>query len=172
MILSLSKKLLDFGADVEAAGLDGRTSLLHVARTNNPSFAKILLQYGADLNATSAANQTLLTTAIINNSHNVLRLLLDHWSEYSECPRLKGTQLLDIAAVYGDVEALQILANYHFRIEYDREYSLRDFVERLKNRYDFSEKLVLAFEDLLAVMNMEPQDALDDDDLMEKGYSR
>lgn len=165
------KTILDFGADIEAAGHDGRTSLLHVARTDNSSFAMILLEHGANLNATSAADQTPLTTAIINNSHNVLRSLLDRWSEYSECPRLKGPHLLQIAAMYGDIETLQILAKSdHVRMKYDREYSLGNFVGRLQNRYDFSEKLVLAFEDLLAVINTVPQNGLYEEDLMEKGF--
>ena len=164
------KTLLDFGADTESAGVDGRTCLIHVARTDNASFAMLLLEYGADLNAISASNQTPLTTAIINNSHNVLRLLLERWSEYSECPRLKGPHLLQVAALYGDVETLHILAQTdHFRLMYDKDYSLGDFAERLKDRHDVSEKLILAFEELLAVINTEPKHVPDEHDLMEKG---
>ena len=44
-----------------------------------------------------------------------------------------------------------------------------DFSERLKDRHDVSEKLILAFEDLLAVINTEPKNVLDEQDLMEKG---
>lgn len=131
------KTLLDFGADIESAGVDGRTYLIHVARTDNASFAMLLLEYGADLNAISVSNQTPLTTAIVNNSHNVLRLLLEHWTEYSECPRLKGPHLLQVAALYGDVETLHILAQTdHFRLKYDKDFCMGDFSERLKDRHD------------------------------------
>ncbi len=57
--------------------MDGRTSLIHVARTNNIVFAKILLKFNADINAVASNGQTALTTAIVNNSHKVLLLLLD-----------------------------------------------------------------------------------------------
>ncbi|KAL8928807.1 MAG: hypothetical protein Q9208_001585 [Pyrenodesmia sp. 3 TL-2023] len=88
------KTLLDFGADVDSAGVDGTTALIHAARKDNANFATLLLEYGADINALSTAGQTPLTTAVIFNSHNVLQLLLDRWFEYSECPRLKGPHLL------------------------------------------------------------------------------
>lgn len=162
------KNLLDFGADIEAAGVDGRTSLIHVARTDNVSFAVLLLEYGANLNATSASNQTPLITAIINNSHRVLKLLLDRWMEYSECPRLKGPHLLEVAALYGDLQTLRILAGAdHFRLKYDHVWGIGNFMERLQERHDVSEKLVLAFEELLAVIETEM--LLDEQDALEKG---
>ncbi|KAJ5381152.1 ankyrin repeat containing protein [Penicillium cataractarum] len=165
------KTLLDFGADIEAAGVDGRTSLIHAARTDNASFAMLLLEYGADINATSSSNQTPLTTAVINNSHNVLRLLLERWAEYSECPRLKGPHLLQIAALYADIETLHILTQTdHFRMKHDKNFSVGDFVERLKQRYDVSEKLIQSFEDFLTVINTEPKYTQDEQDLMEKGF--
>ena len=49
----LLKSLLDFGADVDQSGVDGKTALLHATRTDNASFAMLLLEYGADTNATS-----------------------------------------------------------------------------------------------------------------------
>ena len=103
------KTLLDFGASTECCGVDGRTPLIHVARTNNVSFALLLLQYGADVNATSVTGQTPLTTAIMHNSHDVLRLLLEHWFEYSECPRLKGGHLLKLSAEFANSETIRIL---------------------------------------------------------------
>jgi len=63
----------------------------------------LLLEYGTDINVTSEAGRTPLTTAITYNNHSVLRLLLDRWFEYSECPRLKGLQLLEFVAQYADV---------------------------------------------------------------------
>lgn len=169
------KTLLDFGADVDSCGIDGMTGLIHAARRDNTSFGILLLEYGANINATSAAGQTPLTTAVANNSHNILRLLLDRWFEYSECPRLTGPHLLQIVALYADVETISILINTdHFRLKYDSSYALGDFARRLSERSDATEKLIHAFEELLLVIKSEP--ALSGhhgaEDLIEPGLAR
>ena len=152
------KTLLDFGADVEASGVEGITCLIHAARIDNASFAMLLLEYGANINASSTAGQTALTTAIAYNSHNVLRLLLDRWFEYSECPRLKGPHLLQIAALYADIQTIAILTTTnHFMLKYDRGYLFGDFATRLRQRADVTEKLISAFEDLLGIIDKEPE---------------
>ena len=151
------KTLLDFGANVESSGIDGMTALIHASRRDNASFATLLLEYGANINATSAAGQTPLTTAVAYNSHNVLRLLLDRWFEYSECPRLTGPHLLQIVALYADIETVSILTKTdHLRLKYDSSYTLGDFRSRLNERPDAMEKLILAFDELMGVIMQEP----------------
>ncbi|KAK7529920.1 ankyrin repeat-containing domain protein [Phyllosticta citribraziliensis] len=153
----LLKSLLDFGAEVDARGTDKLTSLIHAARNDNASFASLLLEYGADINAASTTGATPLTTAITHNSHNVLRLVLDRWHEYSDCPRLRGPHLLPIAATYADMGTLQILAETdHLKLRHDRNYAVGDFASRLRQRPDFSEKLAMAFDTLLDVINWSP----------------
>lgn len=153
----LLKSLLDFGADVDSSGVDGKTALIHTARTNNASFAMLLLEYGADINATCTSGSTPLTTAITNNSHDVLQLILDRWHEYSSCPRLKGPHLLQIVAQYADSETLNILAaTDHFRSKYDKQYTLTDFGSFLSQRPDQTDELASAFDDLLGIINQVP----------------
>ena len=148
------KTLLDFGADVDSSGVDGMTALIHASRRDNASFATLLLEYGANINATSTAGQTPLTTAVIYNSHNVLQLLLDRWFEYSECPRLKGPNLLQIVSLYADLETVTILtATDHLLLKHDSKYGLGDFLSRLSARSDATEKLIQAFKDLLDVIS-------------------
>ncbi|THC92088.1 hypothetical protein EYZ11_008441 [Aspergillus tanneri] len=166
----LLKSLLDFGADVDASGTDGKTALIHAARTNNASFAMLLLEYGADINAISADGSTPLTTAITYNSHNVLRLILDRWHEYSICPRLKGPHLLQIAALYADFETLRILAaTDHFRMKYDKQYTIGDFGNRLRQRPDLTDDLAKAFDDLLGIINHVPSQEESSESLLESG---
>jgi Ankyrin repeats (3 copies)/Ankyrin repeat len=153
----LLKSLLDFGADVNCSGNDGRTALAHAARKDNASFAMLLLEYGADINSVSNDGSTPLTTAITYSSHNVLSLFLDRWHEYSVCPRLKGPNLLHIAALYADCRTLQILAaTDHFKRRYDKQYTLGDFRSRLMQRPDLSDELALEFDNLLNVINELP----------------
>lgn len=164
------KTLLDFGADVEASGVEGITSLIHAARTDNVSFAILLLEYGADINAISTPGQTPLTTAIAYNSHEVLQLLLDRWSEYVECPRLKGPHLLQIAALYADIATVDILTKTnHFMLSYDRTYIAGDFATRLRQRSDVTEKLIIAFEGLISIISQEPDSRKSTPSLMECG---
>ena len=152
------KTLLDFGADIESCGAEGRTSLLHAARNDNIDFAVLLLEYGANINATSTIAQTPLTTAITHNSHNVLQLLVDRWREFSICPRLKGPNLLQITASYADLETIQILIGVdHFAVSYDKDYVGGDFAVRLRDRPGASEELIEAFNDLLSVISTNNQ---------------
>lgn len=153
------KLLLDFGAEVEASGVENITPLIHAAQKDKANFATLLLEYGANINATTTLGQTPLTTAITHNSHKVLQLLLDRWFEYSECPRLKGTHLLQIAAMYADMETIQILKSTdHFALSYDRSYIAADFATLLHKRWDANEKLVTAFEELIRLIDRQPND--------------
>ena len=109
------------------------TSLIHVSRTDNQSFANLLLEYSANINAADITSHTPLTIAITYNSHNVLQLLLGRWSEYSSCPRLRGPHLLETAAAFADLETLRILiATDHFRLKYDKDYLLTDCANQCK----------------------------------------
>ena len=158
------KTLLDLGAGVESSGVEGITSLIHAARIDNPSFAMLLLEYGADINATSTLGQTPLTTAIAYNSHEVLQLLLDRWLEYSVCLRLKGPHLLQIAALYADIETINILmTTNHFKLKYDRSYVAGDFATRLRQRS------VTAFDNLINIIDKEPDSRVGTASLMESG---
>lgn len=166
------KTLLDFGADVESCGAEGRTSLVHAALNDDLDIATLLLEYNANINATSTTAQTPLTTAITHNSHNVLRLLLSRWQEYSTCPRLQGPNLLQLAAFYGDLETIRILISVdHFALSYDKNYVISDFESRLRDSSPISESLVDAFADLLSIVKAQPQ-AEWKEDLVERGLLR
>lgn len=167
------KTLLDFGANVDSTGVDGMTALIHSARKNNVEFAVLLLDHFADINAISSAGQTPLTTAIIYNSHEVLRLLLDRWFEYPLCPRIEGPHLLNMVALYADVQTMLILADAdHLMTMYGESHKTGDFVERLKIRPDATEKLIQAFDDLLSIMKQSSESRCSKhstNDLMESG---
>ena len=164
------KTLLDFDANPESSGVDGMTPLIHASRRDMAGFAVLLLEYGADINAKSALGQTPLTTAIAYNSHNMLQLLLDRWFEYTECPRLKGPDLLQIVSLYADIETMSILtATDHLLLKYDKSYGLSDFMTRLRQRPDATDKLVLAFEELLGVIKQDSTAGVGTEDLMESG---
>ncbi|KAK6357237.1 hypothetical protein TWF718_001560 [Orbilia javanica] len=152
------KTLLDFGADVESCGVDGKTSLIHAVRNNNVGFVILLLEYSANINAKAKSGETVLSTAVIYNSHEVLRVLLERWSEYSRCPRLQAPHLLEIAALYADIKTLNILAESdHLRQQYDQGYVRSDFINRLMERIDVSDELILSFKNLASIISHDPK---------------
>lgn len=152
----LIRTLLNFGANPDACGIDGRTALIHVARTDNVTFAKILLEFGAHINAMASNGQTALTAAITNNSHSVLQLLLSHWKNYSTCPRISGPNLLRGVAQFGDLETIAIINKAdHLRIKFDPLYSTGDFETVLKRRYDVNDDLVAAFDAFMVIVRTE-----------------
>ncbi|KAL8715008.1 MAG: hypothetical protein Q9220_000965 [cf. Caloplaca sp. 1 TL-2023] len=166
------KSLLDFDANPDASGVDGMTALIHASRRDMAGFALLLLEYGANINAISVTGQTPLTTTIIYNSHNMLKLLLDRWFEYTECPRLRGPDLLQIVALYADVETMSILsATDHLLLKYDKNYGISDFMRRLKPRPDATEKLIAAFEELLDVIKKDSNSNQGAEKLMQSGLA-
>ncbi|KAK0128443.1 hypothetical protein ONS95_000416 [Cadophora gregata] len=165
------KTLLDFGADTEGSGVDGRTPLIQVARTDNVNTAMLLLEHGADINAISVAGATPLTTAITYNSYNVLRLLLGRWSDYSTSPSLQGPHLLATTAQFADLETIKILTGTdYFKLKYDREHLLLDCADKLRDRFDVSHELVTAFHDLISVISDDPEMAQRTENLLEAGF--
>lgn len=164
------KILLNFRADVNQAGVDGKTALFYAAQKDDARLAILLLEYGAEINVFSSTGDTPLTTAITHNSHHVLQLLLERWHEYSERPWLKGPQLLNIIALYVDLETIHILANSnHFRLKYDGYYALGDFRKTLHDRKDATDKLSFAFDELLRVFEGASHVAESDESLLEAG---
>ncbi|EFY99364.2 ankyrin repeat containing protein [Metarhizium robertsii ARSEF 23] len=166
----LVKLLLDFGAEVDQFGVDGKTALCHAAQNNDASLAILLLEYGAEINKTTITGDTPLTIAITPNSHHVLRLFLERWHHYSIRPRLKGPHLLEITAKYGDLETIGILANTnHFRLKYDEKFTLSDFSKVIQERPNGADKLTLAFEELLSIFKHAPHAAEQQESLVEAG---
>ena len=165
--------LLTYGAQVDGTRVDHNTALIHASRKDNVRFAVLLLDYSADINAANINQETPLTTAIMYNSHRVLKLLLDRWEEFSTYPHLKGPHLLEITALYADVETVKLLAETdHFKLKYDANYSLRDFAKRLTERINVTDELIQAFDELLLVLNEKPimiSTSASEESLIEKG---
>lgn len=166
----LLKTLLDFNANIEASGYDGFTPLIHVARNRSAQHAVVLLEHGANINATSKDGRTPLTTAITYNNHHILQLLLDRWYEYSECPRLKGPNLLNLVVQYADLKTIEILSRAsHLKLSYDNNYVLDQFAERIRGRPAVTDEIIEAFDALLDVLRQPRKTCSSRDSLMESG---
>ena len=101
-----------------------------------------------------------------------LKLCLGHWEESSACPHLEGLHLLEISALYANVETVKLLAETdHKKLRYDAKYPLKDFAKRLTERVDRTNKLKEAFDELLPVLNRPPitPTSMSEKSLLEKG---
>ncbi|KAF5538979.1 hypothetical protein FNAPI_10943 [Fusarium napiforme] len=167
----LVKALLEYGAKVDTCGVDGRTSLIHAARTDNVKFAQLFLENHANVDAISTNCQTPLMTAIVNNSHGVLSLLLDK-REQNSVHRLAVPRLLETTAQYADLKTMRILLQAdHSSVEHTEAYSTGDLDALLCQRRDVDEEMVQIFAQLLKLFRTQAScsETESSESLMEKG---
>jgi hypothetical protein len=58
----------------------------------------------------------------------------------------------------------------HFRLKYDKHYTLGDFGSRLHQRPDLTDKLAVAFDDLLSIINQVPDPREGTESILESGF--
>ncbi|GAB7365782.1 hypothetical protein MBLNU230_g7117t1 [Neophaeotheca triangularis] len=171
-ISAMLKLLLDFDAEPNSRNPEGFTALDSVAQSQNAECALVLLEYGADLNAMSNNGRTPLTTAIMHNNHEVLKIFIEKCYEYIvAAARLRGPQLLPIIAEYADYETMSILASSNpLKVSYDlRPESLAATSRVLKGRRDYSDKLAMAFEELITIVQAKTSAAASLESALESG---
>ncbi|KAH7176305.1 ankyrin repeat-containing domain protein [Dactylonectria macrodidyma] len=151
--LLLIKTFLEYGANVDACGVDGRTPCIHAARTNNVDFAQVLLEHNANINTISTAGQTPLTTAI-----------------YSVCPRLMGPNLQNVTTQYADLQTLTILQNEPLRLKHDKKYSTDDSLYLSSSTARYGQRNEADFWQLMALVRaLAARQSEHAESLMEKG---
>ena len=101
--------LVRFGANIEATDRLGWTPLLRAVKEDNYLMVNGLLERGANINARDLSGLNCLFLALCFNSHDSLGILLDktclRYNEKSD----NGETLLHFAAMYADIESLDIL---------------------------------------------------------------
>ncbi len=147
----LISALLNYGADVEASGVDGRTPLMHAARTNKNEFVRLLLvDYKANRYAVSAAGETPLSIAITNNSNRALVHLCYLVSRFSAW---SPSHLLALAAQFANVRTMTILCAVQcIEVKDGSNFDTRPFEKILRQRHDWSERLEHAFQQLINII--------------------
>ena len=92
--------LLQAGANVNVANVNGQTPLMAAARNGHIGAVRLLLEAGADVNAANAKGQTALMGAAQSGHIEAVRLLLDaDASTAGALPPARGKNRVAIAAL-------------------------------------------------------------------------
>ena len=103
---ALIRGLLQEGADVDAAQVDGMTALHWAVYHDDADMAGLLVRSGADVNAENRYGVPPLSLASTNGNATVVRLLLDSGADPNESLE-GGETVLMIAARTGSLEAVE-----------------------------------------------------------------
>jgi ankyrin repeat protein len=105
---ALIRTLLDAGAEVNAAQVDGMTALHWAVYHNDPETAALLMRAGADVNAVNRYGVPALSVAATNASENIVTLLLDAGAN-ANAALSGGETVLMTAARTGSLGAVRAL---------------------------------------------------------------
>jgi ankyrin repeat protein len=102
------QQLLRRGADVNAAGEDGTTALMHAAIESDEKMMRLLVDAGADVNAKNASDSTALLYAV-TDLHKT-RVLLDAGADANVTNKRGFTAASVAVTAFGSTPVLKLLA--------------------------------------------------------------
>ncbi len=109
--IDLVKKMLSYGADVNAKNNNGETSLHSASIHGYTEIVKLLLEHGADVNVKNNNGRTALYLASTNRHIETVKLLLGHGANVNVKDN-NGDTPLYWASMYGYSETVKLLLEY------------------------------------------------------------
>ena len=107
--VTVVKKLIAAGADLETRDESGRTPLLVAAHFSNVEVTRVLLEAGAEPNAMDVQKYDLITIAAVKNDVEMIRLGLEFGADPGAVTSPYDGTALIAAAHLGQVETVQAL---------------------------------------------------------------
>lgn len=109
------KLLLEYGADINAAGSEGYRAFSVAVHEGHASVAQILLEHGAQVSETDRENwPTPLYWSAIQGYEDVVRLLLENGAD-EERHTEDGIQALALALQFKHTGTVELLKKHGFR---------------------------------------------------------
>ncbi len=113
--ITLAKKLLEHGADIENRNDQGQTPLLAAVENHNTDMASWLLERGANINTSDNQGRTPLLAAVENQNTDMVSWLLERGANINTSDKQGRTPLLAAAQESdesGDLTIAQLLLTY------------------------------------------------------------
>ncbi|HON10737.1 MAG TPA: ankyrin repeat domain-containing protein [Chitinispirillaceae bacterium] len=107
--LASVKKLVNEGADINAADANGRTALIEAAWGGHNELVKFLIEKKADVNAADNSGYTALMRAAEEGHNTVVANLIKAGANVNCKGKVRGATPLMLAAERGHVKILEVL---------------------------------------------------------------
>lgn len=109
-------RLIEKGADVNAATNEGATPLVFAVSNNRLASVKALLKYNPDLDDFTVTNETPLLIAVKNRNFEITETLIRAGADVDK-PDSYGATPLHYASIYGYIEIVDLLLYYDASID-------------------------------------------------------
>ena len=109
--MSIVRKLLDIGANINARDVHGSSSLLYACKHGNGEVVKVLIHHGAKVNTRDKNGTTPLLNACTQDNINVVKLLLHNGAKINARDTRGNTPLL-FASAKGALDIVQLLVKH------------------------------------------------------------
>jgi ankyrin repeat protein len=106
--IPFARKLVEFGANINAVDSEGRTPLMYAVAAEAPFMVRFLLQKGALTNLIDAHGYTALTEACCTGNKAIIQMLLDKGADFS-FPDNTGQTALAHACAANHIDAVKML---------------------------------------------------------------
>jgi len=107
--LTLVKKILSEGANINAIDSSGRTALLEAAWSGHNDIVKFLIEKGADINTCDSTGYTPLMRASEEGNDSVVSTLIQKGADANAAGKVRGTTALMLAAEQGHIKCIEKL---------------------------------------------------------------